>query len=437
MINDVVRLTAPGRSRPTAGRRSPELPPRGRVDIGPTSRKQLARLARALRPRSPSPAASGIRRPTKRFSATHSVGEHRELLMDRPRSRGSALQRESGIGLACREEDGPRIAAHSAGENVDKRALAGTVLADERVDFAGADSQRRAAKRVHSAKALVHGTRDEERRARFGGRNGSGWADGVRQDARGRGGPPYCAHGRGEGRAPTPLDDASATQQLRTRSLNAPPSSVPMRLQRAISSLSVIGALVLVGAGGDAPAAPPRHELHALGNPTPLRLARLFGDGMVVQRGARVPVWGWAMPGSKVSISFDSRSYGAVAGQNGGWRVTLPAMGLGGSHTLTVTDGSERLTVRDIVIGDVWICSGQSNMEFALADARGGAAAVASARDSLLRQFKVPRSWAMIPTPTSPVAAGRPRIRRTRANSPRSATSSPARCARERRFRSA
>ena len=172
-----------------------------------------------------------------------------------------------------------------------------------------------------------------------------------------------------------------------------------MLIQRAIPAVSIIGTLLLAAAtGGDAsssgaPAPSPR----ASGSSDSLRLARLFGDGMVIQRGARVPVWGWAAPGSRVRVTFDARRYDTTVGANGAWRVTLAAIGLGGRHTLTVSDGRQRLTVHDVIAGDVWICSGQSNMEYMLADARGGAEAVASAHDSMVRQFKVPRSWAMAP----------------------------------------
>lgn len=163
---------------------------------------------------------------------------------------------------------------------------------------------------------------------------------------------------------------------------------------------------MLAAAIGSRAAGPQRQERspRVSGSESPVRLARLFGDGMVMQRGARVPVWGWAAPGAKVHVTFDGRSYDATVGRNGGWRVTLPAMAPGGRHTLTAAAGGARVRVRDIVVGDVWICSGQSNMEYMLADARGGAAAVASAHDSLLRHFKVPRSWAM--TPDSDLAGG-------------------------------
>lgn len=179
-----------------------------------------------------------------------------------------------------------------------------------------------------------------------------------------------------------------------------------MLIQRAIPALSIIGAVLLLAASGDASVRTGREPApHALGSADSLRLARLFGDGMVIQRGARVPVWGWGAPGSRVRLTFDARRYDTTVGDNGAWRVTLPAMGLGGRHTITVSDGRQRLAVHDIVVGDVWICAGQSNMEYMLADARGGAAAVASAHDSMVRHFKVPRSWAMSPDPD--LAGGR------------------------------
>jgi len=170
---------------------------------------------------------------------------------------------------------------------------------------------------------------------------------------------------------------------------------MPVRLAK--SRLLFLGTVVLAMPAQAAHAAP--HQ------PAPvLRVSRLFGDGMVMQRGARVPVWGWGRPRDTVRVAFDQRRYTAVVAPSGAWKVTLPAMRAGGPHTMTLSAGSDRLTVSDILVGDVWICSGQSNMEFALADASNGPAMVASARDSMIRQFKVPHSWAT--SPDSDLAGG-------------------------------
>lgn len=128
-----------------------------------------------------------------------------------------------------------------------------------------------------------------------------------------------------------------------------------------------------------------------------VRLPRLFQDGMVLQRGARIPVWGWAPPGTAVTVALDARTERAVAGADGGWEVRFPALPAGGPHTLAVEGGGARVRVADVQVGDVWVASGQSNMEWPLAMAAGGAQAVATANDPLLREFAVPHSYAEDP----------------------------------------
>jgi sialate O-acetylesterase len=129
----------------------------------------------------------------------------------------------------------------------------------------------------------------------------------------------------------------------------------------------------------------------------PVRLPRLFQDGMVLQRGAPIPVWGWAPPGTPVAVSFDGRTVRATADASGGWEVAFPAMQAGGPHALAVEGAGARLEVRDVLVGDVWVASGQSNMEWALSQATGGTEAAAAANDPLLREYAVPRTWSRRP----------------------------------------
>ena len=97
----------------------------------------------------------------------------------------------------------------------------------------------------------------------------------------------------------------------------------------------------------------------------PLRLAHLFSDHMVLQQQAQAPVWGWGEPGRTVSVqgSWDGRTVRAKVADDGSWRVVLSTVAAGGPHTLTVSCGKESVTVSDVMLGEVWICSGQSNME--------------------------------------------------------------------------
>jgi sialate O-acetylesterase len=88
----------------------------------------------------------------------------------------------------------------------------------------------------------------------------------------------------------------------------------------------------------------------------------IFSDHMVLQREMPIPVWGWADPGEKVTVVLGDAKVSAEADQNGDWKLKLPAAKAGGPFTMTVT-GTNTLTFTDVLIGEVWICSGQSNME--------------------------------------------------------------------------
>jgi len=122
-----------------------------------------------------------------------------------------------------------------------------------------------------------------------------------------------------------------------------------------------------------------------------MKLASLFTDHMVLQREIEIPVWGWAESGRLVTVELAGTTVTATAGADGKWLAKLPALAAGGPHTLTVrTPGEAPLVVNDVLIGEVWLCSGQSNMEFGLACAVNGTAEVAAADHPQIRLFKVP-----------------------------------------------
>lgn len=121
-------------------------------------------------------------------------------------------------------------------------------------------------------------------------------------------------------------------------------------------------------------------------------LPRLFSDDCVLQANAPIPVYGTAEPGDGVSVSFKGQSVHAVADAAGNWSVTLkPESPSEMGATLTVTGTKNTVVVKNVLVGEVWICSGQSNMEWPLASAEGGAAEAKTAHDPLLRMFTVPR----------------------------------------------
>jgi sialate O-acetylesterase len=92
-----------------------------------------------------------------------------------------------------------------------------------------------------------------------------------------------------------------------------------------------------------------------------VKLPRLVSDSMVLQRDAVVKIWGWAAKGERVAIKFNGKNYKATTGTDGKWSVLLSSMKAGGPYTMDIT-ASNKITLKDILIGDVWICSGQSNM---------------------------------------------------------------------------
>lgn len=92
-----------------------------------------------------------------------------------------------------------------------------------------------------------------------------------------------------------------------------------------------------------------------------VRLPKLISNGMVLQRNAKIKVWGWASAGEKLMVKFNNRSFKTNTATDGKWMIILPPMKAGGPFTMQI-DGTNHILLTDILIGDVWICSGQSNM---------------------------------------------------------------------------
>jgi len=120
-------------------------------------------------------------------------------------------------------------------------------------------------------------------------------------------------------------------------------------------------------------------------------------DHAVLQRGQVIPVWGAAQPGEKVSIALGSSTATAKADGKGNWRVDLPAMQAGGPFVLTASSASGTATASDILIGDVWLCSGQSNMEYPVKRALNGEGEAEASADPQLRLMKVEKQLAELP----------------------------------------
>ncbi|PMQ03225.1 hypothetical protein DyAD56_21110 [Dyella sp. AD56] len=128
-----------------------------------------------------------------------------------------------------------------------------------------------------------------------------------------------------------------------------------------------------------------------------LELPLMFSQGAVLQRDMPMHVWGWSTPGAQVTVGFDGAHATAKADAKGRWDATLPKHAAGGPYAMDIDDGSEHRVLRDMLVGDVWLCSGQSNMEFTMADVRDAAAEQARANDPAIRHFKIPHSWSLQP----------------------------------------
>ena len=118
-----------------------------------------------------------------------------------------------------------------------------------------------------------------------------------------------------------------------------------------------------------------------------VRLPRLISDGMVMQRDAKVNVWGWAAANEKVTVRFHDKVYTTIADAKGNWSITLPVMKAGGPYTMKV-EGSNIIEVKNIMIGDVWICSGQSNMALPMERVKERySSVIANAENPAIRHF--------------------------------------------------
>jgi sialate O-acetylesterase len=134
-------------------------------------------------------------------------------------------------------------------------------------------------------------------------------------------------------------------------------------------------------------------------------LPKIIGDHMILQRGTAAPIWGKAAPGEKISIRGDWQSNAVVttADKKGNWLVKIPVPAPGAPHSITI-EGKNKIVLSDVLIGEVWICSGQSNMEMPVGDYGGGYSGVTNWQEELsradipeIRLFTVENSFALSP----------------------------------------
>ncbi|MRS64598.1 sialate O-acetylesterase [Larkinella terrae] len=128
-----------------------------------------------------------------------------------------------------------------------------------------------------------------------------------------------------------------------------------------------------------------------------VRLPKVFGSHMVLQRRKPIPVWGWSDPGEKITIQFNNQTKTAKADKAGKWMLRLDPTEAGGPYALTVRGKRNTVAFDDVLVGDVWVCSGQSNMEWTVKSSFNTAKEIQEANYPLIRHFKVPHDLSLTP----------------------------------------
>ena len=127
-----------------------------------------------------------------------------------------------------------------------------------------------------------------------------------------------------------------------------------------------------------------------------VRVPSLIGDNMVLQQGQKIRIWGTAGAGERITVKLAGETAQATADGRGRWQAFLGPLKAGGPHVLTI-EGGNTLTIRNVLVGEVWVCSGQSNMEWPLAQATGGQEAAAQAAHPEMRLFTVEKKTSAEP----------------------------------------
>ena len=124
-----------------------------------------------------------------------------------------------------------------------------------------------------------------------------------------------------------------------------------------------------------------------------VKLPRLISDGMILQRNAEVKIWGWASPGEKIKVHFADTLFKTRTNDNGQWIIHLPKMESGGPFSMKIK-GKNKIIINDILMGDVWLCSGQSNMELPVRRVSWVyPEEIKKCENKYIRQFKVPQDY--------------------------------------------
>lgn len=135
-----------------------------------------------------------------------------------------------------------------------------------------------------------------------------------------------------------------------------------------------------------------------------VRMPLLFSDGMVLQRNKEIPIWGWAAAGEKIEVRFNKQTKTILADKDGKWMIKLSAEKAGGPFELSIT-GKNKISIKDVLVGEVWICSGQSNMEFQMYKTMNAEKEMVDADYPMIRHFGVAQD--LSGTPKDDLKAGK------------------------------
>ncbi len=128
-----------------------------------------------------------------------------------------------------------------------------------------------------------------------------------------------------------------------------------------------------------------------------VRVTSIFSDHMVLQQNQKLRLWGWADADEKVTVTIGSQQQSASPDKSGRWEVVLPPMPASKTPTTISIRGKNLIEVKDVLVGEVWLCSGQSNMEWSVAACTNAGDEIANAKHPTIRHFKVPLKQSNLP----------------------------------------
>jgi sialate O-acetylesterase len=128
-----------------------------------------------------------------------------------------------------------------------------------------------------------------------------------------------------------------------------------------------------------------------------VKLPSIFSNHMILQQGQEDPVWGWADAGESVTVNFAGQTVKTTAAQDGGWKLALKALTASAKPAVFTVNGSNVIALQDVLVGEVWFCSGQSNMELTMRSIENAEVEIKNANNPLIRHYKASKKYSPVP----------------------------------------